>query len=57
MWAYERGHDDIANILKHYRRPGLHEDYARADYLSGLDTTYFPIPSPIGKLKTMMQGI
>ncbi|XP_068228966.1 serine/threonine-protein kinase TNNI3K-like isoform X1 [Palaemon carinicauda] len=55
MWAYERGHDDIANVLKHYRRPGLHEDYARADYLSGLDTSYFPIPSPIGKLKTMMQ--
>ncbi|KAK7079735.1 Serine/threonine-protein kinase tnni3k, partial [Halocaridina rubra] len=55
MWAYERGHDDIANILKHYRRPGLHEDCARGDYLSGLDTSYFPIPSPIGKLKTMMQ--
>ncbi|KAK4289572.1 hypothetical protein Pmani_037467 [Petrolisthes manimaculis] len=55
MWAYEQGHDDIANILKHYRRPGLYEDCARGDYLAGLDTSYFPIPSPLGKLRTMMQ--
>ncbi|XP_042213696.1 serine/threonine-protein kinase TNNI3K-like isoform X1 [Homarus americanus] len=55
MWAYDRGHDDIANFLKHFRRPGLYEDYARGDYLSGLDTSYFPIPSPIGKLRTMVQ--
>nr|XP_045584207.1 serine/threonine-protein kinase TNNI3K-like isoform X2 [Procambarus clarkii] len=55
MWAYDRGHDDIANFLKHFRRPGLCEDYARGDYLSGLDTSYFPIPSPIGKLRTMIQ--
>ncbi|XP_071525007.1 serine/threonine-protein kinase TNNI3K-like isoform X2 [Panulirus ornatus] len=55
MWAYDRGHDDIANFLKHFRRPGLCEDYARGDYLSGFDTSYFPIPSPIGKLRTMIQ--
>lgn len=56
MWAYDRGYDDIANFLKHFRRPGLCEDYARGDYLSGFDTSYFPIPSPIGKLRTMIQG-
>ncbi|XP_063611919.1 serine/threonine-protein kinase TNNI3K-like isoform X1 [Penaeus indicus] len=55
MWAYEKGYDDIASILKYFRRPGLYEDYARGDYLSGLETTYFPIPSPIGKLRTMIQ--
>lgn len=57
MWAYDRGHDNIANILKHFRRPGMYDDYARGEYLSGLDTSYFPIPSPIGKLRTMIQGM
>ncbi|XP_050728348.1 serine/threonine-protein kinase TNNI3K-like isoform X2 [Eriocheir sinensis] len=55
MWAYDRGHDNIANILKHFRRPGMCDDYARGEYLSGLETSYFPIPSPIGKLRTMIQ--
>ncbi|CAL4059406.1 unnamed protein product [Meganyctiphanes norvegica] len=55
VWAYDRGYDDIVNILKHYRRPGMIEDYARGDYLAGLDNSYFPIPSPIGKLRTMTQ--
>jgi serine/threonine-protein kinase TNNI3K len=30
MWAYERGHDDIVTLLKHYRRPD--EEYSRGDY-------------------------
>ena len=31
MWAYERGHDDIVTLLKHYRRND--EDYhTRGDY-------------------------
>ena len=35
MWAYERGHDDIVTLLKHYRRSD--DDYARGDYTpSGL---------------------
>ncbi|XP_045104225.1 serine/threonine-protein kinase TNNI3K-like isoform X4 [Portunus trituberculatus] len=55
MWAYDRGHDSIANILKHFRRPGMCDEYARGEYLSPLDTSYFPIPSPIGKLRTMIQ--
>ncbi|XP_076035192.1 serine/threonine-protein kinase TNNI3K-like isoform X2 [Oratosquilla oratoria] len=55
MWAYDRGYDDIINLLKHLRRPGMHDDYARGEYLSGLETSYFPVPSPIGKLRTMIQ--
>ncbi|KAK8387336.1 hypothetical protein O3P69_018129 [Scylla paramamosain] len=55
MWAYDQGHDSIANILKHFRRPGMCDEYARGEYLSPLDTSYFPIPSPIGKLRTMIQ--
>lgn len=30
MWAYERGHDDIVTLLKHYRRSD--DDYSRGDY-------------------------
>ena len=30
MWAYERGHDDIVTLLKHYKRPD--EEFARGDY-------------------------
>ena len=30
MWAYERGHDEIVTLLKHYRRPD--DEYARGDY-------------------------
>ena len=29
-WAYERGHDDIITLLKHFRRP--EDDYSRGDY-------------------------
>ena len=31
MWAYEKGHDDIVTLLKHYKRPD--EDFAaQRDY-------------------------
>ena len=31
MWAYEKGHDDIVTLLKHYKRPD--EEFApRGDY-------------------------
>ena len=37
MWAYERGHDDIVTLLKHYKRPD--EEFARGDYTpSGIFT-------------------
>ncbi len=29
MWAYERGHDEIVTLLKHYKRPD--EEYT-TDY-------------------------
>ncbi|MCL4126881.1 UNVERIFIED_CONTAM: hypothetical protein GTU68_021731 [Idotea baltica] len=54
-WAYDRGHDQIVSLLKHFRRPGGHEDYARGEYLGGFETTFFPIPSPVGKLRTVVE--
>ncbi|KAB7505729.1 Serine/threonine-protein kinase TNNI3K [Armadillidium nasatum] len=54
-WAYDQGHDQIVSLLKHFRRPGAHEDYARGEYLGGIENTYFPLPSPIGKLRTVVQ--
>lgn len=27
MWAYEKGHDDIVTLLKHYKRPD--EEFTR----------------------------
>ena len=27
MWAYEKGHDEIVTLLKHYKRPD--EDFIR----------------------------
>ena len=39
MWAYERGHDDIVTLLKHYKRPD--EEFARGDYTpSGIFTKF-----------------
>jgi len=55
-WAYEQGNDQIVSLLKHFRRPGNHEDYAKGEFLGGLDTTFFPTPSPKGKLKIVIQG-
>ena len=40
MWAYEKGHDEIVTLLKHYRRPD--EEFARGDYTpSGIFLDFF----------------
>ena len=57
MWAYEKGHDDIVSLLKRYPRACLQEDYARGEYCSGGDSSYFPLPSPIGKIRIITQGL
>ena len=45
MWAYEKGHDDIVTLLKHYKRPD--EEFARGDYTpSGI---LYDIHSTVGK--------
>ena len=43
MWAYERGHDDIVTLLKHYKRPD--EDFARGDYTPSGKRYIFEISS------------
>lgn len=49
-WAYERGHDEIVTLLKHYRRPE-EEITGRGDYTpSGSEGSYVPVPSPLGRL-------
>jgi serine/threonine-protein kinase TNNI3K len=49
-WAYQRGHDDIVTLLKHYRRP--EED--RTDYTpSGSEGSYVPVPSPLGRIRSI----
>ncbi|VDP06223.1 unnamed protein product [Soboliphyme baturini] len=40
VWAYERGHDSIVTFMKCYRPEGD-------------DGSYVPLPSPLGKLKSM----
>ena len=48
-WAYERGHDEIVTLLKHYRRPE-EEISGRGDYTpSGSEGSYVPVPSPLGR--------
>ena len=48
-WAYERGHDEIVTLLKHYRRPE-EEITGRGDYTpSGSEGSYVPVPSPLGR--------
>ena len=54
-WAYERGHDDIVTLLRHYRRP--EEDHStsyRGDYTpSGSEGSYVPVPSPLGRYRPL----
>ena len=51
-WAYERGHDEIVTLLKHFRRPD--EDYSKGDYTpSGSEGSYVPVPSPLGKIRSI----
>ncbi|KAI3414040.1 hypothetical protein GPALN_011506 [Globodera pallida] len=51
LWAYEKGHDQIVNMLKYYanRRP---DSDACSEYSSG-SSSYTPLPSPLGRLRSM----
>ena len=50
-WAYERGHDEIITLLKHFRRQ---EDEMRGDSRgSGSEGSYVPVPSPLGKIRSI----
>uniref|UniRef100_A0A8B9GT70 TNNI3 interacting kinase n=1 Tax=Astyanax mexicanus TaxID=7994 RepID=A0A8B9GT70_ASTMX len=52
MWAYEKGHDAIVTLLKHYKRP--QEDSPCNEYSQpGGDGSYVSVPSPLGKIKSM----
>ncbi|XP_055898146.1 serine/threonine-protein kinase TNNI3K-like [Biomphalaria glabrata] len=53
MWAYEKGHDSIVTLLKHYKRPN--DESACGDYSQpgSLDGSYVAVPSPLGKLRSM----
>ncbi|KAK5931083.1 hypothetical protein CgunFtcFv8_027262 [Champsocephalus gunnari] len=51
MWAYEKGHDAIVTLLKHYIRP---DDSPCNEYSQpGGDGSYVSVPSPLGKIKSM----
>ncbi|XP_031719952.1 serine/threonine-protein kinase TNNI3K [Anarrhichthys ocellatus] len=51
MWAYEKGHDAIVTLLKHYKRP---DDSPCNEYSQpGGDGSYVSVPSPLGKIKSM----
>ncbi|XP_048457530.1 serine/threonine-protein kinase TNNI3K, partial [Rhincodon typus] len=52
MWAYEKGHDAIVTLLKHYKRP---QDESPCNEYSqpGGDGAYVSVPSPLGKIKSM----
>ncbi|XP_065410120.1 serine/threonine-protein kinase TNNI3K isoform X2 [Chrysemys picta bellii] len=52
MWAYEKGHDAIVTLLKHYKRP--QDDSPCNEYSQpGGDGSYVSVPSPLGKIKSM----
>nr|XP_036880231.1 serine/threonine-protein kinase TNNI3K [Manis javanica] len=52
MWAYEKGHDAIVTLLKHYKRP--HDELPCNEYSQpGGDGSYVSVPSPLGKIKSM----
>jgi serine/threonine-protein kinase TNNI3K len=79
VWAYERGHDAIITLLKHYKRGDQKDGSLCSEYSSGgtehcashlfllhtvclsiqyyssgyLDSSYVPLPSPLGKLRSM----
>ncbi|GAB0193307.1 serine/threonine-protein kinase TNNI3K [Grus japonensis] len=55
MWAYEKGHDAIVTLLKHYKRP--QDDSPCNEYSQpGGDGSYVSVPSPLGKIKNMTKG-
>ncbi|NXK92343.1 TNI3K kinase, partial [Formicarius rufipectus] len=52
MWAYEKGHDAIVTLLKHYKRP--QDDSPCNEYSQpGGDGSYVSVPSPLGKIKSL----
>ncbi|CAJ0580922.1 unnamed protein product, partial [Mesorhabditis spiculigera] len=51
IWAYERGHDRIVALLKHYASRRAEGDVC-SEYSSG-DSSYTPLPSPWGRLKSL----
>ncbi|CEF66827.1 Serine/threonine-protein kinase TNNI3K [Strongyloides ratti] len=51
FWAYEKGHDQIVALLKYYASKKLDSDVG-SEYSSG-SSSYIPLPSPIGKLRSM----
>uniref|UniRef100_A0A0N4ZEU3 Protein kinase domain-containing protein n=1 Tax=Parastrongyloides trichosuri TaxID=131310 RepID=A0A0N4ZEU3_PARTI len=51
IWAYEKGHDQIVALLKYYASKKMDSDVC-SEYSSG-SSSYIPLPSPIGKLRSM----
>ncbi|GMS87452.1 hypothetical protein PENTCL1PPCAC_9627 [Pristionchus entomophagus] len=51
LWAYEKGHDRIVALLKHYANKQGNNDVC-SEYSSG-DSSYTPLPSPLGRLRSM----
>ncbi|KAJ1346400.1 hypothetical protein KIN20_001175 [Parelaphostrongylus tenuis] len=51
IWAYEKGHDRIVALLKHYANKRLDSEVC-SEYSSG-DSSYTPLPSPMGRLRSM----
>uniref|UniRef100_A0A915HP45 Protein kinase domain-containing protein n=1 Tax=Romanomermis culicivorax TaxID=13658 RepID=A0A915HP45_ROMCU len=51
VWAYERGHDNIVTLLKHYKRIDIEGSHGSG--CSSGDSSYVPLPSPLGKLRSI----
>ncbi|CAI5445287.1 unnamed protein product [Caenorhabditis angaria] len=51
IWAYERGHDAIVALLKHYANRTTEGDVC-SEYSSG-ESSYTPLPSPMGRLTSL----
>ncbi|VDK70940.1 unnamed protein product [Onchocerca ochengi] len=51
IWAYEKGHDQIVALLKHYANKCPDSDVC-SEYSSG-ESSYTPLPSPLGRLRSM----
>ncbi|TKR67069.1 hypothetical protein L596_023276 [Steinernema carpocapsae] len=51
IWAYEKGHDQIVALLKHYANKRPESDVC-SEYSSG-DSSYTPLPSPLGRLHSV----
>lgn len=51
IWAYEKGHDRIVALLKQYANKRSDADVC-SEYSSG-DSSYTPLPSPMGRLRSM----